>query len=246
MLFFSPICCVIRKYFNSKIIRNDTERKNCTHCEECRGKRVMIAAQQFIFALRPPNRLKGHATEIKVKLNLKKKIIILGIVPNGHLGASHDFVHLLLFVGVLSIPNSTFQGIPLLCCAWSFSMHHCVCFLYQLMLEMSLFMWRKAQNSAVRWQKNDRKHFIYYFQIFITLWMNFLSLNVISAESTHMYVSVLFCAFCLGKWPQVPLQTCLKVSPFSFWGSQIWRFVTAPDAEGIPSASVSNVLSKGT
>lgn len=89
---------------------------------------MLIAAQQFIFALRPPSRLKVRATGIKVKLNFKKKINILGIVPNGHLGASHDSVHLLLFVGVLSIPDGTFQGIPLLCCAWSFFMHQCVLF----------------------------------------------------------------------------------------------------------------------
>lgn len=79
-----------------------------------KGKRLTVA-QQLIFALRLPCRLSDHAMEIKI--NLKKKIIIVGTVPNGYLGASHDFVHLLPFVKELFTPNSTVQGFPLLCCA---------------------------------------------------------------------------------------------------------------------------------
>lgn len=104
-------------------------------------------------------------------------------------------------------------------------------------------------------QLSDVKNMIWsiLYLIFIILWMKFFQ---------DMYVSVLFCVYCLGKWHVVlsvftsvinsfflnkfPLHACFKVSPFSFGGRQIWRFVTAPDAEGIPSASVSDVLNKGT
>lgn len=72
----------------------------------------MIAARQFIFALRPQRRLKCQAMKVKVKLTLRKKMIISGTVPNGHLGASHRFGHLLPFKGLNSIPNSPLQRFP--------------------------------------------------------------------------------------------------------------------------------------
>lgn len=72
----------------------------------------MTGAQQFIFALRPRRRLKCQAMKIKVKLTLRKKMIFSGTVPNGHLGASHHFGHLVPFKGLNSIPNSPLQRLP--------------------------------------------------------------------------------------------------------------------------------------
>lgn len=110
----------------------------------------------------PNSLLAGRAGETAAKL--RRKSITLCIVPDGHLSASHDFVHFVPIVEVLLLqehrpgnPCALLGGGDKLClssCGSSVAIHkkHTnpsfnALFLYQIMLEMPSFISRKTKKS---------------------------------------------------------------------------------------------------